>query len=124
MPGWPGASLSSSDRVLLRHLQRRALRYFLDNQAPCGLVLDRQSNHGPARDGDTLSISATGMGLIAIALASASPYRLIDERQAIARVRKSLETGLNTIPTDQGIMPHFVDRDGLLAVGEDAFSTV
>ena len=124
MPGWASASVSSSDRVLLRHLQRRALGYFLDNQAPCGLVMDRQSNHGPTRDEGTLSISATGMGLIAIALASASPYRLITEREAIARVRASLETGLERIPVNHGIMPHFVDRETLLAVGEDAFSTV
>jgi hypothetical protein len=124
MPGWPSASLSSSDRVLLRHLQRRALNYFLDNQLPNGLVLDRQTNHGPSREEGTLSITATGMGLIAIALASASPYRLITEQEAIDRIRMALETGLERIPVDHGIMPHFVDRETLLAVGEDAFSTV
>src|ERR1700691_1228843 len=116
MPGWPSASLSSSDRVLLRHLQRRALNYFLDNQLPNGLVLDRQTNHGPSREEGTLSITATGMGLIAIALASASPYRLITEQEAIDRVRMALETGLERIPVDHGIMLHFVDRETLLAV--------
>ena len=123
MPGWPSTSLSSSDRVLLRHLQRRALNYFLDNQLPNGLVLDRQSNHGPSagrdaqhhrdRHGPDRSIAA-----------SASPYRLITEQEAIDRVRTSLETGLDRIPVHHGVMPHFVDRETLVAVGEDAFRTV
>ena len=38
-----------AERAFLVHLQQRALRYFLDNQTPAGLVLDRQSNHGPLR---------------------------------------------------------------------------
>jgi hypothetical protein len=124
MPGLALASLKKSDARLLRLLQERALRYFLENQHSNGLVQDRQSNHGPARSDEPLSISATGMGLIAIALASADPYRLISREEAIARVRRALETGLNRIPQDRGIFPHFVNGKSLQPIGEDAISTV
>ena len=124
MPGRVGASGPTSDRGLLRRLQRRAIAYFLDNQAPDGLVQDRQANLGPAREDDRMSIAATGMGLIAISLASASPHRLIARNEAIDRVRAALRTGLDRIPRDHGIFPHFVDRRTLLPLGEDAYSTV
>jgi hypothetical protein len=124
MPGRSGASIEKSDQRLLRLLQRRALRYFLDNQGADGLVQDRQSNHGPTRQSEPLSISATGMGLISIALASAEPYHLISRGEAITRVRLAIETGLDRVPDDRGILPHFVSRKTLLPFGEDAFSTV
>ena len=124
MPRWAGPSASTTERRLLRLLQGRALRYFLDNQGPDGLVQDRQSNHGPTRQVGPLSISATGMGLIAVSLASAAPYRLIGRPEAIERVRAALETGLDRLPVDRGIFPHFVDRETLRPLGEDAYSTV
>jgi hypothetical protein len=64
------------------------------------------------------------MGLIAIALASAEPYRLISRDEAIARVRRAIATGLEKVPHDRGIMPHFVRPETLQPLGEDAFSTV
>ncbi len=124
MHGCALASVSSPDRALLRCLQDRAIGYFLDNQAPDGLVQDRQANHGPSREDDRMSICATGMGLIAIALASAEPHRLIDRAEAVSRVRSALQTGLERLPHDNGIFPHFVDRRTLAPMGEDAFSTV
>jgi hypothetical protein len=124
MPGWADASASNTDRRLLRLLQRRALRYFLDNQGPDGLVQDRQANLGPTRQSGPLSISATGMGLIAVSLASSAPYRLIPRPEATSRVRAALETGLDRLPADHGVFPHFVDRESLRPLGEDAFSTV
>ena len=72
-----GTSLSADERGLLLHLQRQALDYFLENQLPCGLVLDRQHNRGPRRSHGLCSTSATGMGFIALALATAPPYRLL-----------------------------------------------
>jgi hypothetical protein len=124
MPGWSSASIMKSDQRLLLLLQRRALRYFLDNQGADGLIQDRQSNHGPTRQNEPLSLSATGMGLIALALSSAKPYRLISRDDAIDRVRLALETGLDRVPNDRGVMPHFVRRETLKPIGEDAFSTV
>ncbi len=124
MPGLAVASISKTDQCLLRQFQRRGLRYFLENQGVDGLVQDRQSNHGPIRGGEPLSLSATGMGLIAIALSSAEPYHLIPRAEAIDRVRKAVETGLNRVPNDRGILPHFVHPETLRPVGDDAFSTV
>src|SRR5687768_4760197 len=63
-------ALSSADRSLLHRLQTLALQYFLDNQIDNGLVLDRQSNRGPTRGDGLCSLAATGMGLIAFAVAA------------------------------------------------------
>ena len=124
MLGHAGESGSSEDGALLRTLQVRALSYFLDNQRPGGMVADRQSNHGPAREGGLCSLSATGMGLIAVALASAPPYRLIARSEAVARVGSALRTALDRLPHDHGILPHFVDDRSSRPLGSDTFSTV
>src|SRR5256885_7782730 len=84
------APLAAAERCFLLHLQRQALYYFLDNQLPCGLMLDRQRNHGPRRAHGLCSIAATGMGFIALALASAPPYRLLTPQAAVRRVRLGL----------------------------------
>ena len=86
-----GGELGRSERELLLRLQQRAMQYFLDNQVPDGLILDRQSNRGPLRAEGLCSTSATGMGLIALALASAAPHRLLSPGDASARIRAALE---------------------------------
>ena len=63
----PSPAPSARDRAFLLNLQRRALLYFLDNQTPAGLMLDRQSNFGPRRRSGLCSLTATGMGFIAVA---------------------------------------------------------
>lgn len=115
--------LPASERALLLGLQQPALRYFLDNQRPNGLVLDRQANHEPLYTSGWSSTAATGMGLIAVALASAEPYRLIEPAEAVGRVRAALDEALWRMPNDHGILPHFLDADGV-SCGADAFSTV
>ena len=112
------------DRAFLLGLQRQALQYFLDNQVPDGLVLDRQANHGPRRASGWCSTAATGMGLVALGLATSDQYRLLTPSEAVGRVRTCLETALDRLPHDHGILPHFVESDGLEPVGTDAFSTV
>src|SRR5581483_11518646 len=52
------ANLTPAERDFLLGLQRDALQYFLDNQTPAGLTLDRQSNHGPRRAFGLCSTSA------------------------------------------------------------------
>src|SRR4051812_467560 len=117
------ARLTAEQRRELLDLQAAALRYFLDNQLPCGLVLDRQSNRGPRRLG-VCSTAATGMGLIALALASPPPHRLLGRDEARDRVRRALETARDRLPCDAGIFPHFVDPRDLTAWGSDTTSTV
>jgi hypothetical protein len=122
MPGT--AFLSAAERRFVQGLQHRALRYFFENQTPSGLVLDRQSNHGPRRAGGLCSTSATGMGWIALALASAAPYRLLRRSEAVRRLRTGLDTTLNRLPHDHGIVPHFVDARTGAVRGHDTLSTV
>jgi hypothetical protein len=116
---------SAQERTILLSLQTQFLSYFLDNQTLAhGLVLDRQSNFAPPRAHGLCSLAATGMGFIAIALASAEPYRLLTRREAINRIRRGLDTALEKLPHTAGVLPHFVHSDTLAVAGADARSTV
>ena len=119
-----GDALAVSDRKFLEKLQRQAISYFIDNQAPNGLVLDRQRNHGPRRIHGLCSTSATGMGFVALALASAEPYRLLSYDASVARVRAGLQAVLEKLPHERGIVPHFVHSATNEVHGSDHFSTV
>jgi hypothetical protein len=112
-----------TEQVTLLRLQRLALQYFLDNQEN-GLILDRQRNHGPRSFGGLCSTAATGMGCIALALASAPPHRLLSPSEARSRIRIILQHALERLPHDHGILPHFVDAISGAVVGRDAFSTI
>jgi hypothetical protein len=63
------------------------------------------------------------MGLIALALASAPPYRLLTRQAAVLRVRTGLLAALG-LPHDHGVVPHFVSSATGAVSGADAFSTV
>jgi hypothetical protein len=117
-------ALDRADHSLLIELQRQALDYFLDNQAANGLVLDRQANHGPRRPHEMCSLAATGMGFVALALASAPPYRLLSPRDAAGRVAAGLRTALDELPHDHGVLPHFVHSATGAVHGFDRLSTV
>jgi hypothetical protein len=120
----PADALTASERVFLLHLQHQALYYFLDNFHPCGLVLDRQSNHGPQRAHGLCSLAATGMGCIALALAAAPPYRLLPPSTARERLRRCLEALRDRLPHDRGVLPHFVHSASGAVHGLDNFSTI
>src|SRR5262249_50212989 len=98
-------------------------RYFLDNQTAEGLVLDRQANHGPLHDGGLCSTAATGMGWIALALASADPYRLLGRAEAVVRLRLGMDVALHWLPHTEGVLPPF-SQGAARPVGVDARSTV
>jgi len=119
-----GEDLAPADRWFLLRLQRQALEYFLDNQADNGLILDRQCNFGPRRQHGVCSTAATGMGFIALALASASPHGLLSAASASLRIRAGLETALERLPHDEGVVPHFIDSRTGAVWGVDHFSTV
>jgi hypothetical protein len=118
------STLPRTERALLLQLQRQALHYFLDNQTACGLVLDRQSNHGPRRARGLCSTAATGMGFIALALASAEPYRLLTKREAVRRLNHGMSAALRNTPHTEGVLPHFLDAATGLIAGTDACSTI
>jgi hypothetical protein len=113
-----------AEQALLLHLQRQALDYFLENQMPNGLVLDRQGNHGPRRSHGWCSTAASGMGFIALGLAAAPPFHLLTPAAAAARICVGLETALDRLPHDHGMMPHFVHSATGAIQGADAFSTI
>jgi hypothetical protein len=117
-------ALSRCDRAFLLGLQAQAIQYFLDNQTPSGLVLDRQRNVGPRRDFGVCSLAATGMGFIGLALASAPSFRLLTHDDAVRRVAAGLRTCLDHAPHDHGVLPHFVDATTFAAHGADPRSTV
>jgi hypothetical protein len=120
----PAPQFSAAERDFLLRLQSDALRYFIDNQAPSGLILDRQANFGRLRPSGLCSTSATGMGLIALALASADPHRLLTHGEAVARVGHALRTALERLPHTDGILPHFIDESSGAVAGFDARSTI
>jgi hypothetical protein len=119
-----GTALSGAHRGFLLRLQRQALQYFVDNQTGNGLILDRQRNHGPRQAHGLCSTAATGMGLIALALASAPPYRLLSPRSAALRIRTALQTALSRLPHEEGVVPHFVHSATEAVHGVDYFSTI
>jgi hypothetical protein len=114
---------SPAERDLLLSLQRQALSYFLENQAPGGLMFDRQRNHGPRNERRLCSTSATGMGLIAVALASAEPHHLISRDEAVLRIRAALQCA-EELAHDRGMLPHFLHPRTGEAVGADPYSTI
>jgi hypothetical protein len=64
------------------------------------------------------------MGMIALALAAAPPYRLLTSAAAALRIRASLQATLKLLPHDHGVLPHFVDSASGVVYGNDHFSTV
>jgi hypothetical protein len=117
-------ALTPADRGFLLRLQRQALQYFLDNQTPAGLMLDRQSNHGSPRPNGLCSTTATGMGFMALALASAPPYRLLSRQTAALRIRVGLRAAIERLPQDHGAVPHFIHSATGAVHGADVFSTI
>jgi hypothetical protein len=117
-------ALSAADRDFLLALQADALRYFIDNQQPSGLVLDRQANFGPRHSSGLCSTTATGMGFIALALAAAQPHRLLSKNEAIARIGRGVKSALEELPHTDGVLPHFVDAQSGKVAGFDIRSTI
>src|SRR5262249_8843368 len=84
--------------------------------------LDRQANHGQPRTEGLCSTAATGMGFIALALASAPPYLLLSPRHATGRIRAGIEAALERLPHDRGILPHFVESPTGRVIGCVAYA--
>jgi hypothetical protein len=116
--------LAPADRLFLLQAQKQALQYFIDNQMAGGLILDRQRNSGPLHMEGLCSTTATGMGLIALAMAAAPPFQLLSQSHAVLRIRAALETVLYRLPHDHGVIPHFVDSATGVLHGVDHFSTI
>lgn len=114
---------STSERKLLHGLHQQALQYFIDNQLPNGFILDRQRNHNKRTYKGLISTSATGMGLMALALASNKDHGLLTRTAACKRVERALKATL-ALHDQKGMVAHFLDADTLATVGSDAISTI
>ncbi|MBS1993842.1 MAG: hypothetical protein JSS83_25170 [Cyanobacteria bacterium SZAS LIN-3] len=122
------SSLKAPDKKLLLQLENEAIKYFLDNQLDNGLILDRQMNFASAAEmaaakEHPCSVSGTGMGLIAIALASSPNHKIISREDAIARVKKTLLMA-RLLPQDHGMVPHFFEGSTMKWTGSDMASTI
>jgi hypothetical protein len=118
------STLPRTERGFLLQLQRQALHYFLENQTASGFVLDRQRNHGSCRAHGFCSTAASGMGFLAVALASAEPYHLLTRIEAVSRVTAGLTAALRYTPHTEGVLPHFIDAATGAVAGADACSTI
>ena len=108
----------------LRLLKDKYTLYFVDNQLPThGLALDRQRNFEPQEFNGWVSLSATGMGLILLALTCREVNCMITKFDARRRIKLALETGLQ-LKNDHGILPHFVTADTLSPVSSDQAATI
>lgn len=116
--------LAPADRLFLLQLEKQALQYFLENQVASGLILDRQRNQGPLSMQGLCSTTATGMGLIALALATAPPFQLLSPSNACVRIRTALDTVLHRLSHDHGVVGHFIDSASGASHGVDRYSTI
>ncbi len=109
-PAAPG--LTRADRAFLDDLQRRSLRYFLEQADPVtGLVRDRAAyDGGPSRRAgarDAASTAATGFGLSALCVGVARGD--LPRAQAVARARRVLAFLQEKAPQERGFFYHFLD---------------
>jgi hypothetical protein len=63
------------------------------------------------------------MGFMAIAIASSPDHHMLTHAQAVARIRKGIQTSLK-LHSDHGLMPHFLDATTMKPIGQDNISTI
>ncbi|MDD4318933.1 MAG: glucoamylase family protein [Candidatus Peribacteraceae bacterium] len=126
MFGFPAAAEGRESAADLDRIERDCLLYFLENRTEEGLFADRQRNRGERYDLDAVpcSLSATGMGLIALAVAAQKPHRLLTPSEASERCGQTCDTARGKLPQDHGVLPHYVKGKQLAVWGDDARSTV
>ena len=99
--------LSAVDTAFVDDLQRRAVRYFVEQSDPLtGLVRDRAPVNGGGSDAPS-SVAATGFGLSAWCVADARGWMSRDE--VLRRVRGTLRFVLEGHAHERGWYYHFVD---------------
>ena len=117
-----GPRLSASDTAFVDDLQRRAVRYFVEQTDPStGLVRDRAPvNGGPSTAPS--SVAATGFGLSAWCVAESRGWMSRDE--VLRRVRGTLRFVLESHAQERGWYYHFVDVATGRRVWESEASTI
>ena len=99
--------LPARDSAFLDDLQRRAVRYFVEQTDPAtGLTLDRSSVDGGIGDSPS-SVAATGFALTAWCIADARGW--VHPGDALKRVRHTLRFLVQHHAHEHGFFYHFVD---------------
>lgn len=99
--------LNPADTAFVDDLQRRAVRYFVEQTDPLsGLVRDRASVHGGPSSAPS-SVAATGFGLSAWCVAETRGWMSRDD--VLRRVRGTLRFVLESHAQERGWYYHFVD---------------
>jgi len=109
----PAHGLSRADDAFLDEMERRALRYFVEQAgAVTGQVLDRAAFFGNAGKRDprqNASIAATGFGLTALCIGDFRGY--LSHAAARAQVLRTLRYHAEELPHEHGFFYHFNDID-------------
>ena len=114
--------LSARDASFLDDLQRRAVRYFVEQCDPAtGLTIDRASVDGGIGHAPS-SIAATGFGLTAWCIADARGWTHPGE--ALRRVRLTLRFLVQQHAHERGWFYHFVDSSTGQRVWRSEASTI
>lgn len=113
-PHWPVAPvtrLSRDDEAFLDDMERRALRFFVEQAGEItGQVLDRAVFHGNGGKRDprkNASIAATGFGLTALCIGDHRAY--LPHNAARAQVLRTLRFHAEQLPHEHGFFYHFHD---------------
>ncbi len=127
LPGWASApGLSASDEVFLDDMQRRAVRYFVEQAGERnGQVLDRAvaANTDGKRDPRrNASIAATGFGLAGLAIADQRKY--VSHAAAVEQVLRTLRFHANELPNQHGFFSHFNDVETGVALPGSEVSSI
>lgn len=114
--------LSARDTAFLDDVQRRAVRYFVEqSDSTSGLTVDRSSVDGGIGNAPS-SIAATGFGLTALCIADSR--RWTPPGEALRRVRQTLRFLVQQHAHERGWFYHFVDMSKGQRVWQSEASTI
>jgi hypothetical protein len=118
----PSYRLSARDASFLDDVQRRAVRYFVEQCDPgSGLTIDRASVDGGIGNAPS-SVAATGFGLSAWCIADARGWT--PRGEALRRVRQTLRFLVQQHAHERGWFYHFVDPSKGQRVWQSEASTI
>ena len=115
-------ALGPADVTLLRDMQRRCLRFFMDAAHPdTGLISDRAATDG-AWFSEHASSAACGFGLASFAVAAKSGW--MTREDAAVRIKRMLSSLLTSVEHENGFVYHFFSRVSGQRSGQSEASSI